>query len=162
MMRHLPLLLPALLVAALPLRADEQPTLKVSAMLHSDGTRTETTTNLEANTSEEKKLDAKGQQISRILFELDEQKTPMSGTVFNAKDQPVYRFEYERDPFGKITEERKFTPAGAFAQRLVYHYNPQGRVSRVEAFDAQGNPIGTTQKTAPAKPSQRKSDRRTR
>ncbi len=155
------LLLPLLLVAATPLVADE-PTLKVAAILHSDGTRTETTTNLEANTSEEKKLDAKGKQISRVLYQLDEHRLPTGGSAFNARDQLIYRFEYGRDPFGKVVEERKFTPAGALAQRLVYHYNPQGRVSRVEAYDAQGNPIGTTSKTAPAKPSQRKGERRSR
>jgi len=143
--------LPALLAAALLLGVGatvraEAPVVKVTTVLHADGTRTETQTNREEKTSEERTLDAKGKLLKRVAYKLDDAGLPFEGEVYNAKGQIQYRFSYARDPFGRLAEEKDFTPSGQLFQRYVFRYNSEGKVIGVDAFDANGNPVGPAPK----------------
>ena len=113
--------------------------IKVSSVLHADGTRTETVTNLEERTSEEKQVNAAGKMLRRTVYTLDEQGLPSGGTHYSAKNVPTYRFEFTRDTMGRIAEEKDYTVDGKLFQRLVYRFGSNGKVIGIDTYDAQGN-----------------------
>jgi hypothetical protein len=115
--------------------------IKSTTTLHPDGTRTELQKDLGELTGEEKTFDAGNQLLHRVTYKLDANGDILSGTAFNAKGTPLYTFEYKRDGMGRISEELDYTPAGQLTRRLVYHYNSAGKVSGIDGFDAQGNPL---------------------
>ena len=55
---------------------------------------------------------------------------------------------------GRVSEESDYSPNGILLQRLVYHYDDNGRVAKINAFDASGNEVNQTRDT-PRKPSRR-------
>ena len=113
--------------------------IKVSSVLHADGSRTETQTNLEERTSEEKLLSASGKMMRRTVYKLDDLGRPAEGTHYSDKNVPTYRFEFTRDTQGRIAEEKDYTVDGKLFQRLVYRFGSTGKVIGIDTYDAQGN-----------------------
>jgi len=115
--------------------------IKVTTLLHGDGTRTDTTRDLDAHTSETKTYDASNKLIQRAVFSLDEEGREVAGTIYNAKGVVVGQVNYEYDIFGRVKQQFEKAPNGALVRRLVFHRDTNGRVMSIDAFDAQGNPI---------------------
>ncbi len=114
-------------------------TIKVSSVMHADGSRTETQTNLEEGTAEEKTLNAAGKLMRRTVYKLDEFGRPAEGTAYSDKNVPLHRFAYTRDTLGRISEEKNFSLDGQLRYRLVYRFGSNGRVVGIDTYDAQGN-----------------------
>jgi len=134
------LLLPA------PSQAQEEPSIKASTVMHGDGSRTDTQTNYETRTSEEKKYDPQGRLTNRIVYDLDEENRPTKGTVFNDKDVQVYNFTYTRDALGRIIEEKDFSPDGQLLQRFAFLFTTDGKVAGVRTYDAEGKLVAETKR----------------
>ena len=113
--------------------------IRVSSVLHADGTRTDTQTDVEAGTSEEKTVNAAGKMIRRTVYKLDESGKPAEGTHYSDKNVPTYKFTYTRDTLGRISEEKDYTVDGKLFQRLVYRFGSNGKVIGIDTYDAQGN-----------------------
>jgi len=145
----------ALMLAALPAGRNllaQEANIKVTSVMHADGTRTETVTNVQEGTSEEKTLNAAGKLLRRTVYKLDETGKPVEGTAYSEKGAPIYRFTYTRDSFGRIAEESDFKMDGTLFQRFVYRFTPEGRVAGVDTFDGQGNLVrGAGGKSTPPK-----------
>lgn len=144
----LPALLIALALAGFAPRAiaDEEPAIKVTSVLHPDGSRTETQTDVAARTSEEKTFNAAGKLTRSNLYRLDDSGKPAEGVAYDANGKVLYKFVYTRDALGRISEERDFTADGKLIQRFAYRYAPDGRVAGIDAFDGQGNPLAPLSK----------------
>ncbi len=138
------LLLASLLVlAAVPAfaQSDDASVVKATTVVHGDGSRTDTQTDLSTASSEEKTFDSSGKLTRRVVYKLNELGKPVEGTAFTPKGDVLYLFTYTRDSMGRISEERDTTPKGDLIQRFVYHYDSNGHVAGIDAFDAQGNPL---------------------
>lgn len=146
-MKTLLLTLAATATLLLPaLHAQDDVSIKASTVMHGDGSRTDTQTNFEEKTSEEKKYDAHGRLTNRILYNLDEENRPFKGTVFNDKDVQVYNFTYTRDALGRIIEEKDFSPDGTLLQRFAFLFTTDGKVAGVRTYDAEGKLVAETKR----------------
>ena len=141
-------LLPALVaIAALscaPALADPprpKSGIKATTTLHPDGTRTDLIRDLDAATAESKTLDAAGKLLQRSTFKLDENGEPIEGIVYNAKGQASYKFVYNRNTSGLISEELDMSADGKLLRKLIYRYGSTGQIAGIDAFDAEGNPL---------------------
>lgn len=126
-------------------RANEGgPSVKAATVMHGDGSRTDTQTDFDARTSEEKKYDPQGKLKARIAYQLDEEGRPSSGVAYNEKDVELYNFSYTRDALGRISEEKDFSPKGELFQRFVFLFTTDGKVAGVKTYDAEGKLVAET------------------
>lgn len=125
--------------------------IKVTSVIHGDGTRTDTQTNPSEKTGESKTYDAAQKLIQRAVYTLDENGQPKEGKVFNAKGVEIYRFSYTRDTTGKISEEKDFNAEGKVVRQLVYRYSSKGELVGIDGFDANGNRLPSSGGTPTAK-----------
>jgi flagellar biosynthesis/type III secretory pathway M-ring protein FliF/YscJ len=122
-------------------RAQDDNAIKVTSVLHADGTRTVRQVNPEARTSETATYDAANKLLQRTLVKLNDDNQPVEGAVYGPKGNVLMTATYKVDVSGRVTEETNYSPNGAFLRRLVYQYDTSGRITKVDAFDASGNPI---------------------
>jgi hypothetical protein len=115
-------------------------TIKVTTVLHDDGTRTVTKLDPDARTTESSKYDGE-KLLQRTVFKLDAQNQPESGDVFDAKGTLVNKVKLVRDDAGRVSEEIRSNPAGQLIGRFVYHYDATGHIAKIDAYDAAGNLI---------------------
>ncbi|HEX4083914.1 MAG TPA: hypothetical protein VHY22_03305 [Chthoniobacteraceae bacterium] len=143
-MRLLPLLLALALPAALLAQDDDGSdanAIHASTVLHEDGTRTETVTDPEKHTSEAETYDSGNRLMQKVVYTLDDQNQATSGIVYNAKGQALYKSAYKRDDSNRISEEDDYSMDNQLIRRYVYEFGPNGKVSRIRAFDGQGNEL---------------------
>ncbi len=119
----------------------QEATIRVSSVKHADGTRTDTQTDLEAQTSEAKTFGAGGNLLKRVFFKTDNAGKPLEGTVYDGNGKVQYRLRYTYDAQGRVTEEQDFDLKGTLLRRFVYRYGANGSVSGIETYDANGNLI---------------------
>jgi len=125
--------------------------IKVTTMLHADGTRTDTTKDIDAHTSESKTYDAANKLIQRATFTLDEDGREVDGILYDAKDKVIGQISYKYDIFGRVKEQSEMSPKGILLRRLVYQRDSKGAVTGIDIYDGQGNlikqPTGSPKKS---------------
>ena len=112
--------------------------IHVTTTLHEDGTKTVTQINPETHTSEASTYDNRDHLRQKIVYTLDERNQPETGVVYTAANVPVFKAAYTRDNLGRVTEEVDSTMTDQLMRRFVYEFGPDGKVSRIRAFDANG------------------------
>lgn len=142
----------AALFLPLILNAQEPGAIRATSVMHPDGTRTETKTDPDAKTSEVSTYSGTTLK-QRVVYKLDERNEPVSGTVYNAKGTPVCKLTLKRDGAGRVAEESYFSLDDKLQRRHVYGYAADGRLQKIQAFDAAGNEI----RSGAAKKDQKKS-----
>jgi hypothetical protein len=138
------LLLPALLtvvLAAWPARAQSNGVLRATTTLHPDGTRTVSIVDPDKHSSEETDQDANGKILRKTTYLLDDRSQAFGSITYDAKGVILYRTSYRRDNMGRIDEESITTAAGQPLRRRVYTYGAGNKVTNIEEFDANGNPV---------------------
>ena len=146
-----------LLACAAPGYAQEEGgnPIKVTSTLHGDGSRTDTTRDIDNHVMETKTYNASKKLVQRCVFTLDDQGLATEGVMYNAKDVIVARMAYKYDALGQMSEQVNKAPNGSPLGKLVFTHDAKGRVT-VQAFDAQGNPVNDDGSAAPT-PSRKKS-----
>ena len=135
-------LLTTLLFCCLALRAPAQdPGIKVSILVHDDGSKTVTKTDPESHTCEEQTLTEKDKLLKRVVFTVDENNRAISGVIFTPAGKPVRKIVYKYDGKNRVSEEQDFTPADVYLGKFVYEYNDNGKLVKVRAYDAAGNDV---------------------
>ncbi len=131
-------------------RAQDEPdnTIKVITTLHEDGTRTVTKTDPEQHSSEAIKYGAGDKVLQRIVYQLDEENQPSTGTVYGSNGAVIMKTAYKHDSSNRVTEEDDYTEQGELLRRFIYEFGADGKVSRIRAFDGNGNELHQT--AAPA------------
>jgi hypothetical protein len=149
-LRHvviLSLLAASPLFAQQPQQSGQQPQLnsggdiRVTTTMHPDGTRTDMQTDFGNNTAEAKTYDSGNKLLQRVVYQLDEQRQPTSGTTYNAKGVITMTATYVRDSQGHVTQEEDFSPDGKLFRKITYRYDTAGNLAGADAVDANGNPI---------------------
>lgn len=116
-------------------------TIRVTTTLHADGTRTVMQTDPEKHAAECSDYDHANKLLKKIVFDLDEQGQTIGGAVFSSKGVLVAKMQYKRDAMNRVSEVTTYTPDDRLTGRLVYHYDSNNRVVKIDAFDANGNAI---------------------
>jgi hypothetical protein len=109
--------------------------------LHEDGTKTVTITDPDKRTSEASTYDARDKLIQKIIYALDDNNRPATGVVYAKDNSPVLKTVYKHDDMNRLSEEDDYTMDDQLIRRFVYEFGPNGKVSRIRAFDAQGNEL---------------------
>lgn len=125
--------------------------IKVTSVLHDDGSRTDTQTDFDSLTAEAKTYDINKKLIQRATYVVDEKGQPLEGIFYNGKGQIVNQVAYTRDALGRTKEQFDKSANGTLLRKLVYHYDPNGRVSGIDAYDAQGNLMKGSSPSTPKK-----------
>jgi hypothetical protein len=118
--------------------------VKVSIMVHDDGSRTTTTIDPEKHTQEEATFSMQEKLLKRIVFTIDDNKLALSGIVYAANGKPVRKMVYKYDPLNRLTEEQDFTAADQYIGKFVYEYNAKGKVSKIRGYDATGAEVNAS------------------
>ncbi len=129
--------------------------IKATTTVHPDGTRSTLVVNPEAQSAEETFYTASNQVLQKIVYPLDGQNQPIGAITYNAKGVVVAKSSYQRDTFGRISEETITTATGQFLRRRVYSYSTQNKISRVDEYDANGVLIAAPRAGGPDKKKKR-------
>ena len=146
-MRILPLLLAIPLLSAAPLRAQDDTggadnTIHAVTTLLDDGSRTVTVTDPDKHSSEADTYNAANKLIQKIVYNLDQNNQPVSSIVFGRDGvTPVFKAAYKHDDNNRVSEEDDYTLDDQLIRRFTYEFGPDGKVTRVHAFDSQGNEL---------------------
>ena len=134
----------------------QQPTARV--VRNPDGTRLNIKVDPHNQQVEEVLEDANKNVIWRVVKELDDAFQPMRATKYDGQNKIVsnHRYLYLR---GRVEEEEILDAKNVFLTKLVFYYDPKGRMTRVEQLNAQGTVVsisrasGPGSSTAPTPPS---------
>ena len=118
--------------------------IKVTTLLHDDGSKTVTRLDIDQHTSEEVTTNAADKVLKRIVFNLDANNLPQSGVLYAPNGKVVRKIVYKYDALNRVNEEADYTPNDQLLGRFVYEYSASGRVSKIHTFDAAGNEVGAT------------------
>lgn len=114
-------------------------TIKVTTTLHADGTKTVMQTDPEKHVSECSDYDHANKLLKKTVFNLDDQGQAIGGSIFSGKGVLVAKMEYKRDAMNRVNEVVTYTPDDRMTGRLVYYYDSNNRVVKIDTFDANGN-----------------------
>jgi hypothetical protein len=113
--------------------------------LHPDGTKTVSVTDPDKHSCESSIYDAGDKLVQKVVYALDDTNQPVTGIVYNAQNRAMYKATYKHDDTAnRIKEEDDYTMDDQLIRRYVYDFSPDGKVSRIHVFDAQGNEFQAT------------------
>ncbi len=112
--------------------------IKATTTVHPDGTRSTLLVNPESESAEETFFDSAGKVTRKVVYPLDAQNQPIGAINYNAKGAVIAKSSYQRDAYGRISEETITSAAGQFLRRRVYSYSTQNKISRIDEYDANG------------------------
>jgi len=112
--------------------------IKATTTVHTDGSRSTLVVNPEAQSAEETFYDTAGKVTQKIVYPLDAQNQPIGAINYSAKGAVIAKSSYQRDAYGRISEETITSATGQFLRRRVYSYGVQNKVLRVDEYDENG------------------------
>ena len=121
--------------------AQESAGVKVTTILHNDGTRTDIQKDFDSHTEETRTYDTAQRLIKRSSFTLDDQGRELEGVIYNAKGAVLSRVNYSYDPVGRLKEQIDRNPAGQVVRKTVFRHDFQGQIIGADVFDAQGRQL---------------------
>jgi hypothetical protein len=130
---------------SIPLLAQDDSTdnaIHAVTTLHPDGTKTVSITDPDKHSCESSTYDGGDKLMQKIVYTLDDNNQPATGIIYNAQNRPVFKCAFKRDETAnRIKEEDDYTMDDQLIRRYVYDFGPDGKVTRIHAFDAQGNEL---------------------
>ncbi len=123
--------------------------IKATTTVHADGSRSTLVVNPEAQSAEETFYDTAGKVTQKIVYPLDGQNQPIGAINYSAKGAVIAKSSYQRDAYGRISEETITSATGQFLRRRVYSYGVQNKVLRVDEYDENGVLIAPPKAAAP-------------
>lgn len=122
--------------------AQEDAPIRVTSTLHADGSRTDRQMNPYEKTAIETTYDAADKLMQKVVYKIDQNGDATEGMAYDAKGKPILGLKFTVDPATRrVTERYESTPAGKLIRKLVYHYGPNGKVRKVDAYDGNGQLI---------------------
>jgi hypothetical protein len=112
--------------------------------LHDDGSKTVTITDPDKHSSEASTYDARDHLIEKVVYVLDENNLPVSGTVSGPDGAPAFKAVYKHDDFNRISEEDDYTLDNQLLRRFTYEFGPDGKLRKIHGYDSQGNELHQT------------------
>lgn len=137
--------LPALLVGvagvwfALAAGAEAQQIVDTSmhakAVLHQDGTRTDSVKDFTGRQLTETTYDSRNVAIARKTFLLNEGGDPLQGLIQDGAGNLIARVEFYFDSLGRLIEERCVNTRSEVFRRVIRQYDASGKALPPKAFD---------------------------
>lgn len=115
--------------------------IKVTTTIHPDGTRTVLRTDPDQHTSESTTYGPKDKVLQRVVYALDDQNQPVTGSAYSLDGKVISKVVFKRNASNQVSEQSEYTPDDRLMRRLVYEYGSGGRVTKIRAYDAQGNEL---------------------
>jgi hypothetical protein len=120
--------------------AAQEKAIKVTTTLHDDGTRTDMKVDPASQTAEATTY-AGEKILRRVAYKLDASGQMQEGDVFGPDGKMLFHAVFRRDALNRVVEEFNYAADGRLIRRLVYEYNTSGKIAKIDAFDAAGNPL---------------------
>lgn len=131
------LALPALSLLAQQQIGNSQ--LHAKAVLHPDGTRTESVKDTTKREMMDSVYDSRGVVISKKVYLLNENGDATQGVIYDGAGNVIARVQFYFDDLGRVIEERCLNTKGEIFRRVIRQYDPSGKSLPPKAFDYQVN-----------------------
>lgn len=131
------LVLATVLLAALD--ASGQATNFAKKVLHTDGTVTESTSDLAKGELRESTFDSRGVLLSKRIVLLNEHGLPVQGVIYSGADELIGRVQFTYDDLGRLSEERSLNAQGQVFRRKFQLYDQAGKPLPAKIVDYAGN-----------------------
>jgi hypothetical protein len=114
-------------------------TVSARAILHTDGTRTESVKDVIKREMKDTTYDARGVVIATKIFLLNDNGEPVQGVIRDGADNLIARVQFFFDDLGRVIEERCVNTQNEIFRRVIHQYDPNGRPLPVKSFDYEVN-----------------------
>lgn len=115
--------------------AQQRNTQLGKAVLHEDGTKTETVRDRNKRELLETVFDARRVVISKKRFLLNANGDPTQGIIYDGAENVIAKVEFYFDELGRPIEERCLNTRNQIFRRVFHQYDPSGRPLQPKAFD---------------------------
>jgi hypothetical protein len=85
--------------------------------------------------------DTKGRILKKTRFYFDEHNWAKSAVHYDTKGAVRYKESFKRNSAGKVLEAWLYSAENKLLGKRIYHYDPSGKVARIDDYDAAGQPI---------------------
>ena len=110
-------------------------TVSAKAILHTDGTRTESVKDVVKREMKDTTYDSRGVVIATKIFLLNENGDPIQGVIRDGADNLIARVQFYFDDLGRVIEERCVNTQNEIFRRVIHQYDANGRPLPVRSFD---------------------------
>ncbi len=111
------------------------PLVNAKAVLHLDGTRTDSVRDSIKKELTETTFDARGVLISKKIFLLNDNGDPNQGVIYDGAGNPVARVQFFFDEIGRLIEERRSNMENQVFQRIIQQYDVNGAALPPKAYN---------------------------
>src|SRR3954453_13662933 len=109
------------------LDAQGQATNSSKKVLHTDGTVTESVSDVEKGELRESTFDARGVLLSKRIVLLNDRGLPVQGMIYTGNDQLVGSVRFAYDDLGRVKEEISLNAQGQIFRRKIQEYDAAGK-----------------------------------
>lgn len=119
--------------------ASGQATNFAKKILHTDGTVTESTSDLTKGELRESTFDSRGVLLSKRIVLLNEHGLPVQGVIYGGNDELLGRVQFVYDDLGRLSEERSLNSQGQVFRRKFQLYDQAGKALPAKIVDYAAN-----------------------
>lgn len=109
--------------------------LHAKAVLHEDGTRTESVKDVPKREMLDTTFDSRGVAITKKRFLLNAKGDALQGVIYDGADNLLANVQFYFDNLGRVIEERCVNTKGQIFRRVIRQYDPNGKPLEAKAFD---------------------------
>ncbi|MEZ0387345.1 MAG: hypothetical protein ACAI34_09785 [Verrucomicrobium sp.] len=109
--------------------------MHAKAVLHQDGTRTDSVKDVTGRQLTETTYDSRNVVIARKTFLLNENGDPLQGLIHDGAGNLIARVEFFFDSLGRLIEERCVNTRSEVFRRVIRQYDVAGKSLPPKAFD---------------------------
>lgn len=126
-----------LAAGGLPLAAQQiiDLSMHAKAVLHQDGTRTDSVKDFSGRQITETTYDPRNVVVARKTFLLNENGDPLQGVIHDGAGNLIARVQFFFDSLGRLIEERCVNTRNEVFRRVIRQYDPAGKALPPKAFD---------------------------
>ncbi len=111
------------------------PKVEGRALLHQDGTRTDSVKDLNKHEMTETTFNANSVVIAKKIFLLNANGDPTQGVIYDGAGHLIARAQFFFDDLGRLSEERCTNTQNQIFRRVIHRYDPSGRALPPDAHD---------------------------
>ncbi|MEI6534248.1 MAG: hypothetical protein WCN98_02820 [Verrucomicrobiaceae bacterium] len=111
------------------------PKVEGRALLHPDGTRTDSIKDVNKHEMIETTYDARSVVIAKKTFLLNANGDPTQGVIYDGAGNLIARVQFFFDDLGRMIEERCSNTQGQIFRRVIHRYDANGKALPADAHD---------------------------
>lgn len=111
------------------------PKIEARALLHQDGTRTDSIKDLNKHEITETMFSANNVVIAKKKFLLNAKGDPTQGVIYDGADNLIARVQFFFDDLGRVAEERCMNTQGEIFRRVIHRYDANGKALSTDAHN---------------------------